>query len=55
MFSIMDLAILFARIAVMRQAGIILQATVFKVILKTISESIAQSVGNEFMPVKVGL
>ena len=55
MFSITDLDIRLARIAAMRQVGIILQANVFKATLKTISESIARSVGNVFMLVKAGL
>jgi len=55
MFSITGLGIQFARIAVTRHVGIILQANVFKATLKTISESIARSVGNVFMLVKVGL
>lgn len=55
MFSIMGLGTRLARIAAMRQVGIILKANVFKVTLKTISESIARSVGNVFMLVKAGL
>ena len=55
MFPVADLDIRLARIAAMRQVGIILQANVFKVTLKTISESIVQSVENVFMLVKAGL
>jgi len=46
--------ILAALTAVMKQVGIILQANVFKVTSKTISESTAQNVGNGYMHGKVG-
>lgn len=55
MFSIMGLDTRLALTVAMRQAGIILQANVFKVTLKTISVNIVQSAEDGFMRVRVGL
>ena len=54
MFFITGLDTRLVRIAAMKQVGIIPQANVFKVILKTISASIARNAGNEFMHARVG-